>query len=328
MTFHTLRLSPETSGPTITVGEILVEIMAGTIGTGFLEPQPLIGPFPSGAPAIFIDQVARLGGAAGIIATVGSDDFGTTNINKLRRDGVDTSAIAVSPDRPTGSAFVRYREDGSRDFVFNIMHSAAGSVELTDEAKGMIERAGHLHVMGSAFSIPGASEVIRTALTSIKQRGGSISFDPNVRKELLSAAGTRDHFEFMIDHADLLLPSGEELLIAAGKDDENAAVRALHDRGVGEIVLKRGRDGATYFGPDGDRHDFAGFDVDEIDPTGAGDAFGAAYLISRRMGHGVEDALLRASAAGARNVTMQGPMTGLPDIAELETFISTNPRRA
>ena len=45
----------------ITIGEILVEIMATTPGEGFLEPLSLIGPYPSGAPAIFIDQVAKLG---------------------------------------------------------------------------------------------------------------------------------------------------------------------------------------------------------------------------------------------------------------------------
>ena len=34
----------------ITIGEILVEIMATEIGDGFLEAIPLVGPFPSGAP--------------------------------------------------------------------------------------------------------------------------------------------------------------------------------------------------------------------------------------------------------------------------------------
>ena len=94
-------LAPEALGPTITIGEILVEIMATTVGNGFREAQPLIGPFPSGAPAIFIDQVAKLGGACGIVSAVGDDDFGHLNIDRLARDGVDVSAIAVLPDLPT-----------------------------------------------------------------------------------------------------------------------------------------------------------------------------------------------------------------------------------
>ena len=49
-------LAPDALGPTICVGEILVEIVATTIGDGFRTAQPLTGPYPSGAPAIFIDQ--------------------------------------------------------------------------------------------------------------------------------------------------------------------------------------------------------------------------------------------------------------------------------
>ena len=118
-------LAPDGLGPTVTVGEILVEIMARTRGDGFLEPIELVGPYPSGAPAIFIDQCAKIGGQAGIVACVGDDDFGRINVERLRTDGADVSAIAVSPDYPTGSAFVRYRNDGARDFVYNIGKSAA-----------------------------------------------------------------------------------------------------------------------------------------------------------------------------------------------------------
>jgi hypothetical protein len=49
----------------MTIGEILVEIMATERGQSFRAPGTLVGPFPSGAPAIFIDQVGRLGRAAG-----------------------------------------------------------------------------------------------------------------------------------------------------------------------------------------------------------------------------------------------------------------------
>lgn len=321
------EIAPERLGPTITIGEILVEIMATDRGDGFLETLNLTGPFPSGAPAIFIDQVARLGGSAGIIATVGDDDFGKLNIARLSRDGVDVSAISVSPDRPTGSAFVRYRNDGSRDFVFNITHSAAGSITSSMPSQELIARAGHIHVMGSAFSIPGAGDVIRAAISSVQSRGGSISFDPNIRKELLREKGLKTHFDHMLQNTTLLLPSGEELTVAAGIDDEIGAVEKLQAMGIAEIVLKRGEKGATFFGQGGERIDFSGFAVEEVDPTGAGDAFGATYLTSRRLGFAPGEALERAAAAGARNVTKQGPMEGLPDTAELAAFISSASRR-
>src|SRR5215213_8559870 len=102
-----------------TIGEILVEIMATEPGVGFLAPKTLIGPFPSGAPAIFIDQVVKLGHPSAIISAVGDDDFGRANLDRLASDGVNVSAVSFHPDIATGSAFVRYRPDGLRDFVYN-----------------------------------------------------------------------------------------------------------------------------------------------------------------------------------------------------------------
>lgn len=319
-------LALEDLGPTITVGEILVEIMATTIGKGFLDAQPLIGPFPSGAPAIFIDQVAKLGAQAGIIATVGDDDFGRLNVERLRQDGSDVSAIAVSPDYPTGSAFVRYATDGTRDFVYNIARSAAGEINLTDAAKALIKRAGHLHVMGSALSIPAVWPVIEYALHDIKQRGGTLSLDPNMRKELASGKETGHQFATLLQATDLLLPSGEELFIACPAVSENEAIEKLLGSGISEIVLKRGQDGSTLYTKASSVNRPA-FLVDEIDPTGAGDCFGATYLTCRRLGHSAEEALDYANAAGARNVTHRGPMEGTSTFHELDQFIAATPRK-
>jgi sugar/nucleoside kinase (ribokinase family) len=94
----------------LTIGEILVEIMATERGDGFLEPITLLGPFPSGAPAIFIDQAARFGQPAAIIACVGDDDFGRVNLNRFRRGGVDVSGVRIDREVATGSAFVPYQQ--------------------------------------------------------------------------------------------------------------------------------------------------------------------------------------------------------------------------
>lgn len=320
------QLAADALGPTITIGEILVEIMADQRGNGFVEPIAMTGPYPSGAPAIFIDQCSRLGGAAGIIASVGDDDFGRINVERLRRDGADISAISVNPDFPTGSAFVRYRHDGSRDFVFNIARSAAAQIRLDAQAGALIARAGHLHVMGTAFAIPGAWDAIDHAIGVIRPRGGTVSFDPNLRKELLGHALTQQRFQSLVDIADLILPSGEELFVAAGCEGEAAAVRALLARNTAEIVLKRGALGSTCFAARGQRVDCPAFVVEEVDPTGAGDCFGGAYVACRRLGMPVEQALLYANAAGARNVTVRGPMEGAGTKAELDAFIASTPR--
>ncbi|MDE1991246.1 MAG: sugar kinase [Rhizobiaceae bacterium] len=321
-------LAPDQLGPTVCVGEILVEIVATTVGDGFLDAQPLVGPFPSGAPAIFISQCGRLGGSAAMVGAVGDDDFGRVNVERLKRDGVDVSAISVDGEYPTGSAFVRYRQDGSRDFVYNIAKSAAARFGWTKPVSDLIGRCGHLHVMGSALSVPSARDVIDKAVYIVKARGGSISVDPNIRKELKLDQDTEERFAKLVSMADLLLPSGEELERAAGIEGEANAIQRLFQMGVKEVVLKRGADGATYFSRDGARVDVSAFSVEEVDPTGAGDCFGGAYLTCRRLGMSPEEALTYAAAAGARNVTVRGPMEGAGTRGELDAFISATERRA
>ena len=106
-------IAPESMGSTITAGEILVEIMATSIGEGFAEPLSLVGPFASGAPAIFIDQVARMGCGAGIISAVGRDDFGHLNVDRLKRPDLFAQRVAGKTQAERSRKEVRHDgEDG------------------------------------------------------------------------------------------------------------------------------------------------------------------------------------------------------------------------
>jgi tagatose kinase len=174
--------------------------------------------------------------------------------------------------------------------------------------------------------MPPAVEVIDKAISVIKRRGGTVSVDPNLRKELKPDHAAMTRFASWIAASDLLLPSGEELELAAGVAGEAQAVAALFEAGAKEIVLKRGEKGATLFGADGVRIDVASFKVTEIDPTGAGDCFGGAYVAACRLGLSSELALTYACAAGARNVTVVGPMEGAGTRAQLDDFIAKTPR--
>lgn len=310
-------------GTVLTIGEVLVEIMARTPGDGFREAIDLVGPFPSGAPAIFIDQVGKLGLPCAIVSAVGDDDFGRVNIERLQLDGVDVSAIAVHPDVPTGSAFVRYRPDGQRDFIFNIRHSANGRIALTDAARAAMARATHLHVVGSSLATPAIVEAVMLVLSEIKHRGGTVSFDPNIRKEMLGDAGLAEALGRVMRETDLFLPSGDELFLFAGRRDETDAINEILSRGVRCVVLKRGADGARYVDATTDIS-APGFVVDEVDPTGAGDTFGAAFVAGWLGGLAPADALRRANAAGALAVGRKGPMEGTSTDTEISRFIAAS----
>ena len=307
----------------LVIGEVIVEIMADTKGDGFCAPQPLTGPFPSGAPAIFASQAARLGQPVALISGVGNDDFGRINLDRLRQNNVDVSAIRIDHERPTGSAFVRYRTDGSRDFVFNIQHSACGQLAVSERVDALVDTADHIHIMGSSLSSPEFVRQNLAAAGAIKARGGSVSFDPNLRKEMLAAPGLQQAMRDILVMTDLFLPSGEELMLLTEATDEQAAIGEILDLGIGVIVHKKGAAGACLYDCNG-IVDTPSFAVEEVDPTGAGDSFGGAFTAHWLRGTPPGEALRYAAAAGALAVTKRGPMEGVCDQAQIDEFLLTS----
>ena len=87
------------------------------------------------------------------------------------------------------------------------------------------------------------------------------------------------------------------------------------------VVLKRGAMGCVYV--DRERSiESPSFKVVEVDPTGAGDCFCGTFLACRVRGLPVEQALVRANAAGAKAVLKRGPMEGNSTREELDQFIA------
>src|SRR3712207_9044600 len=109
----------------VTIGEILVEIMATRVSQTFLEPGLFVGPYPSGAPAIFADQAARAGASVAMLGCVGPDDFGTLNLERLGPSGVAVRAVRRVPGATPGSPFVTYRPDRRRGLGLHIRRPAA-----------------------------------------------------------------------------------------------------------------------------------------------------------------------------------------------------------
>lgn len=308
----------------MTLGEILVEIMADEVGQSFRKPGLLRGPFASGAPAIFIDQVGKLDCPAGMIGCVGEDDFGYLNTDRLQADGVDVSGITRLADATTGSAFVTYRKDGNRDFIFNIRNSASARIAPEHVTDAALEGCKHFHVMGSSLFSDSIVAAMKKAVDMVKRHGGTVSFDPNIRKEILGSSSMREALGYFLRQADIFLPSGNEVTMLVDAQSEEEAVTALLALGVKEIVIKRGSAGATYVDRN-QRLEVKPLQVNEIDPTGAGDCFGAAYVACRALGLPALDALRYANAAGARAVTQRGPMEGASTFAQLSEILALNP---
>ena len=98
------------------------------------------------------------------------------------------------------------------------------------------------------------------------------------------------------------------------------ACQKLLEMGPQVIVFIQGKEGCTLFTPD--KHEgkrVKGFKVNEIDPTGAGDSFGGAFIIGLLAGWDLEKIATFANAVGALKVEFFGPMpnTSFEEVIEL-----------
>jgi fructokinase len=308
----------------VVIGEILVEIMATRIGQTFLESGLFAGPYPSGAPAIFADQAARVGATTAMIGCVGPDDFGTLNLNRLAASGVDTAAIRRIPGTTTGSAFVTYRADGGRDFIFNIANSASAALEAAQLQPELFHGCRYFHVMGSSLFSPQIAAAVRRGVELARAAGARISFDPNVRKELLALPEVEATIAAVLDVTDLLLPSDADLAHLCPGQKEDEALASLLAAGRSMVLLKKGAQGSVY--RDRERRIATpAFSAEEVDPTGAGDCFGGTFVACLAQGIPLDHAVRLANAAGALAVGKKGPMEGNSTMSELETFLESRP---
>lgn len=303
-----------------TAGEILVEFVSHRRNCGLATISDYSGPYPSGAPAIFLDQAARMGARTEMIGGIGDDGFGRTVRARLDQDGVGTRGITVDKGLSTGVAFVSYYDDGRRDFIFHLTNTAADHFGVP---QGVIDPASTcLHVSAASLGNAQMRDVIMGLVVEIDRAGGKITCDPNARPELMRDDAVAAALNEVMTKSFCLMPSTSDLDFLFPGCSEEDAIESMLAAKADIIALKRGAEGATVVSK-GERLDFQGHAVEEVDPTGAGDCFCGTFVSLLVQGASLEEAGRQANAAGAIAVTRRGPMEGNSGPAEIARFLET-----
>jgi sugar/nucleoside kinase (ribokinase family) len=296
-----------------TMGELIVEIMRTETDRPLNEVALFKGPFPSGAPAIFISTAAQLGNRTKVWGGVGRDKFAEVILRRLEHDGVDVSDVLVSESAVTGSAVVAYTSGGEREFIFNLDGTASGMVNFTETP----DIPDYFHIMGCSMTVnAGMKGAIERAAAYFGDKGAKISFDPNIRPSLLGNRGILDVAGELMRRVSVFLPGREELLMfAEGKTGIEGAAALLFDRfdRLEIIHVKNGKKGSEIITRNG-KLVIPIYPIEKcrpiVDPTGAGDSFDAAFVSALAAGKSLEEAGQLAAKAGAINSAAFGPMAG------------------
>lgn len=285
----------------LTFGEALIDMLP------LDETNTLYERCAGGAPANVAVGIAKLGGNAAFMTTVGNDANGRFLTDTCASYGVDTTYMNTTDEAHTGVAFVTL-ENGERSFDFIVQPSADQflSVASIKQAKTAFDEVTIFHYGSLSCIHESTKQATIAAIKQAKAQGALISYDPNLRLNLWpNEALARETILDMWQYADIVKISEEEQAFL-GELPKTCKL----------LVITQGEKGCAVQTA---AHSFhvPGVAASVVDTTGAGDAFVAAMLQSIVEQHSLEMIFARANKAGAMAVTRKGAMTGLPTAEEL-----------
>ncbi|MFI6443420.1 carbohydrate kinase [Kitasatospora sp. NPDC050543] len=259
-----------TAGPNVpapAAGDFLVigESVADIVRT----PGRADATHPGGSPANVAYGLARLGRRAVLLTQLGEDPEGALIGAHLRSAGVE-----VLTDRQVGvrtpTAVVTLDAQGRARYAFDISWTLRPVVLPAVAPR-------HVH-LGSIAAVqdPGAAAAL--ALVERLRPAASVSYDPNVRADLLGPrTEVIPRVERCVALSDVVKASDEDLdWLYPGVGHREIAARWLA-LGTALVLVTRGGDGAVALTRSG-RAETAAAPATVVDTVGAGDSFMSAAL--------------------------------------------------
>lgn len=307
----------------VTIGELLVEFVPCNPSGKLSKPGEMIKT-ASGSSGIFACAVEKLGNEAGFIGQIGKDLLSQFVINVVKEQGVDTKYIKVVEEGKIGLSFVEYTETG-RNFQYYRDNSVGSLLDEDGVDEGYISNSAILHYPGMLLELSKSMQkACIKAVKIAKENGVLVSFDPNIRKELIQNEGAIDRLKWAVTQADILSPTLDEAKFITDEVEISEILKKLHAMGPKIIAISRDENGSIiscqqeclYFG---------GYTVDVTDPTGAGDTFSAALLVGIMKGWDLEKIGKFANAAGALVCTKLGTIgLAIPTYEDTINWMDSN----
>ena len=259
----------------IALGELLVDLAERTKDE---NGYPTLAANPGGAPGNFLAALSAYGKKTAFLAKVGDDTFGHLLTGTMRRAGIDTRGILISPDTFTTLAFVTFDAHGDRSFAFARKPGADTQLRWEEIDTALIDDARVFHFGTLSLTDEPARTATQKAIAYAKGKGKLISCDPNLRLPLWpSEDAAKAQILWSLRQADVVKISDNEVEFLWGCTPEEGADRLLAECGVSLAMVTLGPEGCLLK----TRNAVCRVrcpKVHPIDTTGAGDIFGGSAM--------------------------------------------------
>ncbi len=253
--------------------------------------------------------IARLGGRARLIVKLGDDAVGDSIVDDLRRNGVEVSGVRRLRGVPSPLSSVAVDPGGERTIVNHTdrrLNDGAGAVTI-DELDGTAAVLVDLRWPDGARSALAAAAAL--GIPSV------VDFDLTGDDPPFDVVQVASHVVF----------SQPALMKLAATNDVDRALRSVAGSTPAFVAVTLGADGVRWVERDSIRSQPA-FAVDVVDTLGAGDVFHGAFALAIASDRSIDDAMRFAAGASALTCTTPGGRAGIPDRAQLESFLESRTR--
>jgi len=292
-------------------------LVLGSINIDFVSfvsryPQPgetLVsndfGIFQGGKGANQAIALAKLDVPTMMLGKVGKDVLSDLALSSLQESGVDITGISKSQKISTGSASIWVNAQGQNSIV--IYPGANG--EVTEDFIIQHEKFfDDVSWLLTQFEVPLKS--ILLALKLAKKHGLKTVMDPAPVREV-----SNNHIWKLVDY---LLPNEIELRELTHTENNLKAIRILKSRGVKEVIVKLGKEGAGYEGK-GTFNLFPAVPVEQVvDTTGAGDCFVAGFLYGMIQWGDIPRAIKIGNLTASYSIQKKGAAISFPNKSEID----------
>ncbi len=242
----------------LVVGEAVVDVITTEDGSVRV---------PGGGPANIAVALAQLGRSVDLLTALGSDDDGVRIDEHLRLHGVHVRGESWTSS-PTSTAVAHLDATGAASYSFDIHWEPA---KLPPQPALAAVHVGSL----GAYLAPGAhitADVLQQTIAA------EVSFDPNIRPDLLRHAAALARTSAILAEATIVKLSDEDAAWLYPDLDALAVLDLLLESGPRLVALTRGSDGALLRSTDSDVVSVKSHPRLVSDTIGAGDSFMAGII--------------------------------------------------
>lgn len=236
---------------------------------------------------------ARLGGKVLMCGCVGADDFGSSAMRSLEKEGIDVSAVRVVPGVPTGIAVIVIENGDNRI----ILDKGANACLTKEDVDGVLEKAREGDIYLTQLENP--IDVVGYGMKKAKKKGLFVVLNPApANVEILP----------YLPYCDLITPNETEAELLGGEKKLLSFVKTL--------LVTLGEKGFIIVTGDGEKS-YPCMKVEAVDTTAAGDTLCGGLAARLAAGDPVETASIFGSRAASIACTRKGAQPSIPTYDEV-----------